>query len=266
MRIVHRPLALTLALVAASACSASDGEGGATNRAMAKAPSAATCAAGERTLSVTGLCQRAAAAMLPPGSKGTPMEGCEWVVRETPFATETLLYRTLHCARGETNVEFQVGNHQSQLVYASRADGGAATDADGAPLVLAQVFAGDPDGRARALWETRDSMQDPAAAKRCDVRPPYQPEGLPADAVIIDIARARGDLERDDAAPECGPFGYNPAGGSIDFWRTSQGYAWFFRMGTDLWDVDPGSFTIVEKRADGSWRALPDPIAGPEPR
>ncbi len=223
---------------------------------------AAQCGKGETPLKHSGLCQRAATALLR--DPGTPppaaVEGCHWVIRDTPFATNVLLYRTLQCARGETLVELNVGNHQSDLVYTRRADGGGASDADGEPLVLARIFAGDPDGRGRAQWEARDSMQNPAQAKQCGLKPPYQAEGLPGDALIVDIARSQAALESDDAGPECGPFGYNPAGGSIDFWRTHQGYAWFFQMGTDVWDIDPGSFTIVEKGADGRWRPLADPV------
>lgn len=187
------------------------------------------------------------------------MEGCSWVISETPFATDLLLYRTLRCGDKQSSVELQVGNHMSDLVYTSRSDGGSADDADGSPIVLGRVFAGNPDGRSRIRWEARDSVGDAKAAKRCDLKPPYQPEGLPTDALIVDVARSPADLARDDAAPVCGPFGYNPAGGSIDFWRAHQGYAWFFQMGTDVWDVDPGSFTIITKDGTGAWKRVADP-------
>lgn len=222
---------------------------------------ASTCPGAEKPLAATGLCQEQAEALLLKSGLMIPGAGpgCEWVVRETPFATDVLLYRTLRCGAGETAVEMQVGNHMSQLVYTAHADGGPATDANGDPLVLAQIFAGTPDGRSRALWEARDSVEG-AAAQRCDMIPPYRSEGLPGDALIVDVKRSEADLKRDDATPECGPYGYNPAGGSIDFWRTHQGYAWFFTMGTDIWDVDPGSFTIVAKDEGGRWNRLPDPF------
>lgn len=102
-------------------------------------------------------------------------------------------------------------------------------------------------------------MGDHDAAGKCALRPPYRIEGLPADAMIVDVPRTDADLERDDAAPACGPFGYNPAGGSIDFWRTHQGYAWFFSMGTDFWDVDPGSFTLVTKDGPNGWVRVSEP-------
>lgn len=138
-------------------------------------------------------------------------------------------------------------------------DESATTDADGNPLVLARVFAGNPDGRSRALFETRDSMDDKTAAALCDIRPLYHVEGMPSDAVIVDVTRSEADLALDDAMPLCGPFGYNPAGGSIDFWHTHQCYAWFFHLGTYIWDIDPGSFTIVTQDTKGAWTRIADP-------
>ncbi|MEI9851504.1 MAG: hypothetical protein WDN24_12445 [Sphingomonas sp.] len=247
---------LSALLIATSACGASPAEGN--NAAMPAG--ASKCGPGHRPLPKSGLCQREAAALLTGSGGAEPgaMEGCAWMIRETPFATDLLLYRTLRCGKSETAVEFRMGNHMSELVYTRRAGGGGAKDADGKPLVLAQIFAGNPDGRARALWEARDSMDDARAAARCELKPPYTAEGLPGDALIVDVARTRAD-EREDAVPECGPLGYNPAGGSIDFWRPHQGYAWFFSMGTDLWDVDPGSFTVIRKDDAGAWKPVLSP-------
>lgn len=256
-----RLMTLGAVALAAAACAAG---GHAAASPPARAAKAATrCASGERPLAQSGLCQRQAAALLLASGSAVPgaMEGCSWVIRETAFATDLLLYRTLRCGKAETAVELQVGNHVSELIYTRRADGGGVKDADGKPLVLAQVFAGNPDGRARALWEARDSMQEVQAAPRCTLKPPYTAEGLPGDALIVDIARTPADLAREDAIPECGPLGYNPAGGSIDFWRTHQGHAWFFSMGTDVWDVDPASFTIIAKDAAGAWEPLAEPLA-----
>jgi len=219
------------------------------------------CTAGAATLPQSGLCPAEAAALLIEASAAPAAapKGCRWVIRETPFATDLLLYRTLRCADRQTTVELRVGNHMSDLVYTSRADGGVVGDADDNALVLGHIFAGNPDGRSRILWEARDSVSDARAATRCDLKPPYLNEGLPSDALIVDVARSPADLARDDATPLCGPFGYNPAGGSIEFWRPHQGYAWFFKMGTDVWDVDPGSFTIITKDAADTWQRVAEP-------
>ncbi|MFL9841141.1 hypothetical protein ABS767_09220 [Sphingomonas sp. ST-64] len=210
---------------------------------------------------MTRLCpNEAAALMLDQGQTPTAaIEGCRWAIRETGFADNILLYRTLQCGGQSTTVELRVGKNTTELVYARRADGGPTRDADGQPLVLARVFAGMPGGRARAIHEARDRVGDKQRAARCTLRAPYHAEGLPTDALIVDVLRTRAEVVREDAEPLCGPLGYNPAGGSIEFWRTHQGHAWYFMLGTDIWDVDPGSFTIVRKQASGQWLRLTAP-------
>jgi hypothetical protein len=253
-------------LLALSAC---EGAGAGAANAAATAENAApsgkiaaapACAAGEKPLPLSGLCQAQAAALLldPGGASAAAMEGCQWVIRETPVADDLLLYRTLRCGETETTLAFDVGNHMSELRYASRVQNGAITDADGKPLLLAKVFAGHPDGRARALFEARDGVEDKAAAKSCDLRPPWR-EGYPADALIVDIARTPADLERDDAAPACGPYGYSPMAEIFAFWRTHQGFAWYMELGTDVWDVDPSSLTLIHRSDAGAWEPLPTP-------
>jgi len=255
---IHLP-ALAM-LLAASACDARAADDAAVQEPRTAAASS-RCAAGAVTLPQSDLCPAEAAALLIDASAApvAAMEGCSWVISETPFATDLLLYRALRCGHTQSSVALEVGNHMSNLVYSSRSDGGSADDADGSPIILGRVFAGNPDGRSRILWEARDSVGDAKAAKRCQLKPPYQSDGLPTDALIVDVARSAADLARDDATPVCGPFGYNPAGGSIDFWRAHQGYAWFFQMGTDVWDVDPGSFTIITRDDSGVWKRVADP-------
>lgn len=222
----------------------------------APAPNSAdACAPGEKPGELTGLCSSQLKPLMSGAdAQGSAVEGCSWNIRETAFATDVLLYRTLRCDGKETTLTMNVGNHMSELQYVDER-GEPMVDGNGQPLLLAKIFAGHPDGRARALWETRDSMDDKAAAQLCDLRRPYHPEGLPADALIVDVQRKPGELDGDEPQSFCGPFGYQPMVEAIDFWRSHQGYAWFFTLGTDLWLIDPASLTIVEKDASGKWVA-----------
>lgn len=228
---------------------------------VARQPAPATkaadaCAPGEKPGALTGLCASQLKPLVPGSdTQDSGIEGCSWNIGETAFATDVLLYRTLRCDGKETTLTMNVGNHMSELQYVDER-GEPMVDGNGEPLLLAKIFAGHPDGRARALWETRDSMDDKAAAQLCDLRRPYHPEGLPADALIVDVQRKPGELDGDEPQSFCGPFGYQPMVEAIDFWRPHQGYAWFFTLGTDLWPIDPASLTIVQKDAAGKWVAV----------
>lgn len=254
---IGAPVTLAMAMLCAG-CSGGAATPAATGTQQVVTPASA-CDMGGTKLASSGLCPAQAEKLIAEAPAPAAMEGCKWVLRDTPFATDVLLYRALDCD-SETRLEVQIGNHMTTInpvPDSTQASDPNLEDVD-LPRVAA-VFAGDPDGRSRALFETRDSMQNPEAAARCDIRAPYDGEGLPQDALIVDIRRSKADLQRDDAVPQCGTFGYNPAGGSIDFWRPHQGYAWFFSMETGVWNVDPASFTLITKTANGNWQRVPDP-------
>ena len=239
-----------LTLLSAAACDRAETKSLGAARPKAEAP---ICANGEGPLPLSSLCQEQAAALLLAPARTAPaaVQGCRWIIRETPFADNLLLYRSLSCDGKAAMLELQVGNHESDLIYVD-APGTPVLDADGQPLVLAKIFAGNPGGRARALWETRDSVEDKQAASRCDLKPPYR-EGYPPDALIVDVVRNKADLQREDAMPKCGPFGYHPTAEAFNFWRTHQGYAWFMQLGTDVWSIDPASLTLIHRDRTRKW-------------
>jgi hypothetical protein len=253
--------ALSVALAMAAVCAGCSAEADPSGKADG-APAAtggAECSDGSARLVHSGLCADRAEKLLANAPAPATMQGCRWVLRDTPFATDILLYRALDC-ESETRIEVQIGNHMTSIDFVRPEGQGSEAEArDVEHLPLVAVFAGHPDGRARALFETRDSLKDPKAARRCDIRPPHDRDGLPADAFIVDIRRDPADPFPDDAVPECGPLGYNPAGGSIAFWRPHQGYAWFFSMETGVWSLDPASLTLITRNADGAWQRVPDP-------
>ena len=208
------------------------------------------------------LCEEQARALLLSAGEPIPAtpEGCQWEVSATPMADMYMLYRALRCGTARTQLEVLFGNHSTPVVYRSSALG-AVSDPDGdAPQTLVTLYAGDPDGRARSLWQARYVMSDKKAAARCELKPAYSMDGLPYDAMIVDTARSEADTQKPDARPLCGDLGYNPAGGSIDFWRTNQGFAWYFTMPTDVWDVDPGSLTLIARNESGAWQPVPTPL------
>jgi hypothetical protein len=45
----------------------------------------------------------------------------------------------------------------------------------------------------------------------------------------------------------CGPYGISDD--SSAFWRILGNSAWYFDLGQNVWEVDPGSFTVVKAAA-----------------
>ncbi len=92
----------------------------------------------------------------------------------------------------------------------------------------------------------RDGIKNKAQRARCVVRPAKE-QGWPGDAIVVDDPTVKGRKgELRDAV--CGDYGYTPDGAA--FWRILGDFAWYFDLGQDVWQVDPGSFTVV--KASGS--------------
>ncbi|WP_380916324.1 hypothetical protein [Sphingomonas canadensis] len=222
----------------------------AANTVAAAAPVAAdeSCPDDGPRLPITKICAGRAVNYL--NIAGEPLaapDGCEWNVKELQFATDVLLYRALKCEGSDTTLEYAGGARKADLTYGPAKAGEE-------PLIAVEVFsAGDKaDPTSALLANTRMSIENAGDRAKCVVRKDTR-EGMPQDAVVVDLTPAEAaKLPKDQPRYNCGPYGFQEEG-SMSFWRVFQGFSWFFHMGTDVWSIDPGSFTLMTKDEKGEW-------------
>lgn len=203
-------------------------------------------------LPITGLCASRAVNYLNVAGGYSPEapEGCDWVVQETRFADDVLLYRALKCGGKTTRLTFSKGAGLAELAYDTAAYGDAENALKG--QVLVRVANSDPADKTAALLRVaRDAIDDPAEKAACSVRN-ARIDSWPDDALVVDVSPAEAaKAPADEPRSACGPFGLDED--SSAYWRVFQGYSWFFQLGQDAAQVDPGSFTLMRKGGDGSW-------------
>lgn len=205
------------------------------------------CPDGEPRLPVTKMCHpKALKSLNAAGGYNQPSEGCAWVVQETPFADGALLYRALRCGKETAKLAFAGGAQMAELSIEHSALG------DTIGKVLVQVASADPASpTANVQAITRGAMDNPAEAAKCSVRS----AGIdvwPSDALVVDISAAEAaKITEDGPRTACGPYGLDED--SAKYWRVFQGFSWFFDLGQDALEFDPGSFTLMTKDANGKW-------------
>jgi len=160
---------------------------------------------------------------------------------------EAILYRALRCKDVTAQLDYAGGAHSASLTLKTSALGQPA----GAELV--RIFTSDPaDPQAaiRALIEAAPAAERP----KCEVKPAAF-AGWPKDALVITYkAKFAGALHASEPGAVCGPYGLDED--STTFWRVHQGYAWFFTLGQDAFEIDPGSIMLLRKNVDGGWVAV----------
>lgn len=222
--------------------------------APATTASAEPCPDDGPRFAVTGLCTGRISNYLDPaiGLISEMPDGCDWTYTEMPFPTndEALIYRSLTCKGVTTTLEFHGGARSVELGYKTSALFEVPADA----IDPVRFFVADPADPQKAI---RDLFEGIPADERpkCEIRR-INLEGWPADALAIaysDAERAR--LPTDEPIAMCGEFGRDED--SASYWRVFGGYAWFFSMGQDAQDFDPGSFMIFRKDAAGAWNLVP---------
>lgn len=212
-------------------------------------PSASSC--NGPTLPGSGICQERAASYLKlaPGPRPPAPDGCQWVVNETTMsAGEYLLYYAAKCKDKVTALDFAGGAHSGELTFAT-----AAMSGDGVKgRKIVSIFSaesGDPS--ASILPVAKQAIKSKVEAAKCQMRPAGY-SGWPGDAWVVDVSPAEAAKARkDEPRTACGPYGLDED--SQTFWRIFQGSAWFFELGQDSLEVDPGSFTLVRKDDKGNW-------------
>jgi len=203
-------------------------------------------------LPITGLCSGRAVNYLNTAG-GDPLEapeGCNWIVQETRFAQDVLLYRALKCGAKATRLTFSSGAGLAELAYETAAYGDVENALKG--QVLVRVTGSDPaDRTADLLRVARDAIDDPAEKAGCSVRNAGI-DGWPEDALVVDVSKAEAEkVGADGPRTACGPFGLDED--STSYWRVFQGHSWFFQLGQDAAQIDPGSFTLMRKGKNGAW-------------
>lgn len=243
-----------LLLAACGAPTAPATEEAAAPEAISAKPDAAPCPDDGPRFAVTGLCTGRISNYLDPAIgliSETPTD-CQWNFTEMAFPSddEALIYRALTCKGVATQLELHGGARSAALGYVTSAFyGDQAVDVE--PV---RLFVSDPVDPQKAIRDLIEGVPVDERAK-CHVEPLGAP-GAPADALVIQYnATDRAKLPMDEPVSMCGEFGRDED--AATYWRILGGYAWFFSLGQDTPDFDPGSFMIFKKDATGAWNLAP---------
>lgn len=200
----------------------------------------------------TGICKGRSLAYLEPGGDTPPApDGCTWDVNEAMIGTDqAILYQALQCKGVTTKLAASLGAHSATL---TRERSGLYTIA-GEPETVVELF-NLPEGDPKlGLLELVAGNVSEKEAKDCALVPANL-EGWPKDALVYTLKpEARAKLPANEPVSACGRFGRDED--ESLFWRISQNRAWFFSLGQDGVDFDPGSITLIEKTAEGGWGAV----------
>ena len=216
-------------------------------------PTPSRCADDGPRFPVTGLCVGRISnyydpeVLLPIRAMEAPAgKTCKWVFTETQMIDDALIYRALSCDGVTTNLEFSAGAHRAGLTYAK-----SALFTNPTPdFEIAKVFLADPRDAQSPLKERIAEL--PAAERAKCVISPANIQGWPKDALWITYnVEAAKSLPSGEVNSVCGDFGMDQD--SQKFWLLRQGYAFSFDLGQEQSDIDPQSFLIFAKSADGTW-------------
>jgi len=237
-------------------CACSDaGEAGTAADAAGATAADASCPDDGPRLPGTGLCAgRATNYLNVSGDSVETPEGCQWQVGEAEMpGGEYLLYHGLKCGDKETQLSFSAGARRAVVELTASALSGPLD----APIELISVYTAEGDPKAEVLMRAGEDQAD--AVEGCEVRSAGI-EGWPSDALVVDNpAEAAAANPEDGLRSACGTMGFDDS--SVLYWRVFQGYAWFYNLGQDALEIDPGSLTVLRKDEAGNWEVAPDPAA-----
>jgi hypothetical protein len=225
-------------------------DGAAAPEAISASPDAAPCPDDGPRFAVTGLCTGRISNYLDPaiGLISETPDGCQWNFTEMAFPgdEEVLIYRALTCKGVATALEFHGGAHSAALGYSASALYGE----QALEIEPVRFFVSDPADPQKVIRDLFEGIPADERAK-CGIQP-LGVQGEPSDALVIQYNAAdRAKQPTDEPISMCGEFGRDED--SAAYWRIFGGYAWFFSLGQDTPDFDPGSFMIFKKDAGGAW-------------
>jgi hypothetical protein len=177
------------------------------------------------------------------GKRPNPPAGCEWVLKSVAMpGDEFLLYLAAQCKGKTRELQYSGGAHRAELKFE-----------ENQPAVVEIRGAEPGQGKQAVEGHVRGTLNK-AEAARCFVRPARN-EFFPADALVVDVSDAEAaKAPKNEPRSACGNYGMDED--SQSFWRVFQGYAWYFNLGQDEPEIDPGSLTLARKDAAGKWVAL----------
>ncbi len=218
---------------------------------------ASTCPDDGPRFAITGKCiGRSINYLGDVGAPGDLPEGCQWVMNETAFGDEAILFLAAECKGVKTQFEYGGGARSAELKVVQSALYNPAPP-DYAPVKIFTLAddSGKKDQMAVLLDMARQSTTDKKEAAACEVRPldPAKPD----DQFVVDVSEAFKKANKKKYAEvysACGPFG---VADSQNFWMIKQGYGFFFELGQDNPDFVPRSLTVMQKQPGGEWEPKP---------
>lgn len=197
---------------------------------------------------LSGICRGRAAnyLSLAGGAKPLLMDGCEWVVNETPLpGGDYLFYLASKCGKYLTQLEFSIGARFAEvnILHSAMNQG----EPGGKIITVGTVD--ENDLHKNILHYAQNAMPDKLKAIKCRVVNANS-EGWPSDALVVDVSQEEAaNAPQGEPRHSCGPFGVDQE--NTTYWRVFGGFSWFFNLGQDAYlDIDPGSLTIVPSRYD----------------
>lgn len=199
------------------------------------------CRNGASRLALSGLCPDVATASLDVigGAEYHLPDGCEWVIQESWFVDQFLLYLAAQCGATTSRLSLEVGARTSEIFLQEAAIGMAS---DEVPVIrVISTTPGFPLQSPQAL--ARSAIEDPFEAENCVARP-ANVEGWPEDAIVVDLAQ-RADALAEESEDSCGPFGFHVD--ETAYWRVFNDFSWYFSLGQDHFlDFDPRTLTLID--------------------
>ena len=177
------------------------------------------------------------------GKRPNPPMGCQWVMQSLEMpGDEFLFYLGAECQGKIRRLEYNGGAHKAELKFDEKS-----------PAVV-EIWSAEPGQGPKAVEGHVRGMLKKAEAAKCFVRPARN-EFFPADALVVDVSDAEAaKAPKDEPRNACGQYGLDED--SQSFWRVFQGYAWYFNLGQDEPEIDPGSLTLARKDVNGKWVAV----------
>ena len=69
---------------------------------------------------------------------------------------------------------------------------------------------------------------------------------------MVDVSPAEAaKAPKNEPRTACGQYGLDED--AQVFWRAFQGFAWYFDLGQEQMEIDPGSLTVATKDEGGNW-------------
>jgi hypothetical protein len=175
------------------------------------------------------------------------------VVNEVGIAgSDYVLYFAAKCANGKvTTLDYAGGAHKAELTFAMSAPSGKAEK----NKIIEIHGMDEKDPHAAVLRAAREVIANRAEAGRCQVRP-AKVAHFPSDALVVDVSPASAaKAPKNEPRAECGRYGLDED--SQKFWRVFQTFSWFFDLGQEELDIDPGSLTMISHDEKGNWVRTP---------